>query len=150
MPGSIQYADSESRAWVYEYFAKHGNSVWHEEYQDATAAQIAEHHPELPSSWKAICIHAIQGFIELVWLQLSSEEKEAANNLLKIDTLCLESIYLQKVMRFSHLIFGPKNLLQAEHNIVSFGLNSSSVRVKDAQMSMIEGSLHSPKKRKFN
>jgi predicted urease superfamily metal-dependent hydrolase len=42
---------------------------------------------------------------------------------LRIDTLCLEGIYPQKVMRFSQLIFGPKNAPQAEQNIVSFGLN---------------------------
>jgi len=49
-------------------------------------------------------------------------------------------------MRLSQLIFGPKNIPQAGQNIVSFGLNSSSVRVKDSQMSLIKGLLHSPKK----
>jgi hypothetical protein len=67
---------------------------------------------------------------------------------LKIDTLCLEGIYPQKVMRFFQLIFRPKNIPQVEQNIVSFGLNSSSMRVKDGQMSMIEGHFHSPKKYK--
>ena len=69
---------------------------------------------------------------------------------LKIDTLCLEGVYSQKVMRYSQRIFGPKNIPQEEQNIVSFGLNSSSVRVKDGQMNMIEGPLHRPKKCKFN
>jgi hypothetical protein len=69
--------------------------------------------------------------------------------LLKIDTLCLEGIYPQKVMRFSQRISGPKNIPQVEQNIVLFGLNSSSVKIKDGQMSMIEGPLHSPKKYKF-
>jgi hypothetical protein len=70
--------------------------------------------------------------------------------ILRIDTLCLEGIYPQKVMRFSQLISGPENRPQIEQNIVSFGLNLSSLRVKDGQMSMIEGSLHSPKKHKFD
>jgi hypothetical protein len=53
-------------------------------------------------------------------------------------------------MRFSQLIFGPKNIPQVEQNIVYFGLNSSSMKVKDGQMSMIEDPLYSPKKRKFD
>ena len=53
-------------------------------------------------------------------------------------------------MRFSHLIFRPKNIPQVGQNIVSFGLNSSSVRVKDGQMHLIKGLLHSPKKCKFD
>jgi hypothetical protein len=69
--------------------------------------------------------------------------------LLKIDTLCLEGIYPQKVIRCSQLIFGPKNIPQVEQNIVAFGLHSSSMKVKDGQMSMIEDPLYSPKKRKF-
>ena len=69
---------------------------------------------------------------------------------LKIDTLCLEGICPQRVMGFSQLVFGAKNIPQAEHNIVSFGLDKSSVRVKDGQMSMIEGSSHSAKKCKFD
>src|SRR5215472_12694682 len=68
--------------------------------------------------------------------------------ILKIDTVYLEGLFRQKVMRFSQLIFGPNNIPQAGQNIVSFGLNSSSVRVKDSQMSLIKGLLHSPKKRK--
>ena len=64
---------------------------------------------------------------------------------LKIDTLYLEGIYPQKVMRFSQLIFGPRNVPQMEQNIVSFGLNSSSRRGKDGQRSMNEGLLYSPK-----
>jgi hypothetical protein len=70
--------------------------------------------------------------------------------ILKIDTLCLEDIYRQKVMGFSQLIFGPKNIPQVGQNIVSFGLSSVSMRVKDGQMSMIKGLLHSPKKCKFD
>ena len=70
--------------------------------------------------------------------------------LLKIDTLCLEGIYPQNVMRFSQLSSGPKSIPQVEPNIVSFGLNQSSVRGKDGPMSMLEGSLHSPKKCKSN
>jgi hypothetical protein len=69
--------------------------------------------------------------------------------ILKIDTLCLEGIYSQTLMGFSQLVFGAKNIPQVEQNIVSFGLNESSVRVKDSQMSMIEGSSHSAKKRRF-
>src|SRR5262250_289476 len=49
-------------------------------------------------------------------------------------------------MRFSQRIFGTKNISQVGQNIVSFGLNSSSGRVKDGQMSPIKGLLHSPKK----
>jgi hypothetical protein len=45
-------------------------------------------------------------------------------------------------MRFSQRIFGPKSIPQVEHNIVSFGLNQSSVRGKDGLMGMLEGSLH--------
>jgi hypothetical protein len=67
-------------------------------------------------------------------------------SLLRIDTLCLEGIYPQKLMRFSQLIFGPKNIPLVEYNIVSFGLNSSSLMGKDGQMSIIEGPLYSPKK----
>jgi hypothetical protein len=52
-------------------------------------------------------------------------------------------------MGFSQPVFGAKNIPQVEQTIVSFGLNESSVRVKDGQMSMIEGSWHSAKKRKF-
>jgi hypothetical protein len=54
------------------------------------------------------------------------------------------------LVRFSQLIFELKNIPQVEHNIVSFGLNLSSMRIKDGQMSMIEGPLHSPKKCKFD
>ncbi len=72
------------------------------------------------------------------------------DKLLKTDTLCLESIYRQKLMRFSQLIFGPKNISQVGQSIVLFGLNASSMRVKDGQMSMIKGLLHGPKKRKFD
>ena len=45
-----------------------------------------------------------------------------------------------------------KQLLPAalKVQLCSFGLNSSSVRVKDGQMSMIEGSSHSTKKCKFD
>lgn len=32
--------------------------------------------------------------------------------ILKIDTLCLEDIYRQRLMRFSQHIFGPKNIPQ--------------------------------------
>jgi hypothetical protein len=53
-------------------------------------------------------------------------------------------------MRFSQLIFRLKNIPQVGQNIVLFGLNSSSMRVKDGQMSMIKGLLHSPKKHKFD
>jgi hypothetical protein len=70
--------------------------------------------------------------------------------LLRIDAMWLEGVYPQKLMRFSQLIFGPKNIPQAGQNIVSFGLNSSSVRVKDAQMNMIKGFLHSSKEYKFD
>src|SRR5437763_1314113 len=70
--------------------------------------------------------------------------------LLRIDTLCLEGIYPQKFMRFSQLIFGPKNLPPVEHNIVSFGLNSSSLMGKDGQISIIEGPLYGPKKCKYD
>jgi len=53
-------------------------------------------------------------------------------------------------MRFSQLIFGPKNIPQVEHNIVSCGLNESSVGVKNGQISLMEGPLHSPKKWQFD
>ena len=43
--------------------------------------------------------------------------------ILKIDTLCLEVFYPQRLMKFSQRIFRPKNRSQVEHNIVSFGLN---------------------------
>jgi hypothetical protein len=78
------------------------------------------------------------------------EVKNELDTILKIDTLCLEGLYPQKVMRFSQLIFGPRNVPQVEQNIVSFGLNSSSRRGKDGQRSMNEGLLYSPKKRKFD
>jgi len=42
-------------------------------------------------------------------------------------------------MRFSQLSFGPKNIPQVGQIIVSFGLNSSAVRVKDGLMSLIKG-----------
>jgi hypothetical protein len=58
----------------------------------------------------------------------------------------LKAFIEQEVMRFSQLSFGSKNIPQVEHNIVSFGPNSSSVRVKDGQMSLIKGLLYSPKK----
>jgi hypothetical protein len=35
---------------------------------------------------------------------------------LKIDILYREGLYLQKVMRFFQLIFGPKNIPQVEQN----------------------------------
>jgi hypothetical protein len=70
--------------------------------------------------------------------------------ILKIDTLWLEGLYPQRVMGFFQLVFGAKNIPQVEQTIGSFGLNSSSVRVKDGQMSMIEGSSHSTKKCKFD
>ena len=44
-------------------------------------------------------------------------------NYLRIDTLCPESIYPQMVVRFSQHLFGPQNVPQVAHNIVSFGLN---------------------------
>ena len=68
---------------------------------------------------------------------------------LKIDALRLESIYSQRLMGFPQHVFGAKNIPQVEQTIVSFGLNESSVWVKDGQMSMIEGSWHSAKKRKY-
>src|SRR6516165_7185482 len=68
--------------------------------------------------------------------------------ILRIDTLCLEGICRQKLMRFSQLIFWPTNRPQVRQNIVSFGLHSSSMRGKDGQISMIKGLLHSSKKRK--
>jgi hypothetical protein len=52
-------------------------------------------------------------------------------------------------MGFPQHVFGAKNIPQVEQTIVSFGLNESSVWVKDGQMSMIEGSWHSAKKRKY-
>ena len=72
------------------------------------------------------------------------------SSVLKIDTLWLEGLYPQRVMGFFQLVFGAKNIPQVEQTIGSFGLNTSSVRVKDGQMSMIEGSSHSTKKRKFD
>ena len=51
--------------------------------------------------------------------------------MLKIDTLCLEGIYRQKVMRFSQLVVRPKNILHVEQTIVSFGLNFPSERIKE-------------------
>jgi hypothetical protein len=69
--------------------------------------------------------------------------------ILRIDTLCLESIYPQLVVRFSQPLFGPQNVPQVAHNIVSFGLNLSSRRGKDGQISMIEGPLHSLKRCEF-
>jgi hypothetical protein len=47
---------------------------------------------------------------------------------LRIDTLCLEDIYPQRVVRFSQPIFGPQNIPQVAHNIVSLGLKLSSKR----------------------
>jgi hypothetical protein len=69
---------------------------------------------------------------------------------LKIDTLRLEGVYQQSLMGFSQLVLGAKNIPPVEQIIVSFGLNSFSMRVKDGQMSMIEGSSHSVKKHKFD
>src|ERR687886_565941 len=69
--------------------------------------------------------------------------------ILRIDTLCLEGIYPQKVVIFSQPIFGPKNVPQVEHNIVSFGLNLPSRRGKDGQMSMIEDLVYSLKRCKY-
>jgi hypothetical protein len=43
--------------------------------------------------------------------------------ILRIDTLCLEGIYPQKVVGFSQPIFELKNIPQVEHLIVSGGLN---------------------------
>ena len=83
------------------------------------------------------------------WINSVTQSASKASPL-KIDTLCLEGIYPQKVMRFSQLIFGPRNVPPVEQNIVSFGLNSSSRRGKDGQRSMNEGLLYSPKKRKFD
>jgi hypothetical protein len=76
--------------------------------------------------------------------------EKSVNYFLKIATLCLEGMYPQKGVRFFHLIFGPKNIPQVEHTIVSFGLHTSSLRGKDGQMSMIAGPLHSPKKCEFH
>ena len=50
---------------------------------------------------------------------------------LRIDTLCLECIYSQWLMRFSQLIFGLKHIPQVEQNIVLFVLHLSSMKVKD-------------------
>ncbi len=52
-------------------------------------------------------------------------------SILRIDTLCLEGIYRQKVMRFSQLVLGPKNIPHAEQTVVSFGLNLPSERIKE-------------------
>jgi hypothetical protein len=57
--------------------------------------------------------------------------------MLKIDTMCLEGIYSQRLMVFSQYVFRVKNLPQVEQTIGSFGLNEASVKVKDGQMSMI-------------
>src|SRR5215208_6443244 len=53
-------------------------------------------------------------------------------------------------MEFSQPGFGLKNMPKVEQTNVSFGLNSSSRRGKDDQMSMIKGLLRSPKKCKFD
>jgi len=97
--------------------------------------------------WKVAVIHGYRylGDVQNGWLSTGGR----VHNFLKIDTLCLEVIYPQRLMIFPQRIFEPKNRPQVEHNIVSFGLNESSVRVKDGQMSMIKGSSHSTKKRKF-
>ena len=65
--------------------------------------------------------------------------KRLSSILLKIDTLYIGGIYPQEVMRFSQLIFRPKNIPQVEQNIVSFGLDSSCVRGKEGHMRTIEG-----------
>ena len=71
-------------------------------------------------------------------------------DILKIDTLRLEGFYPQKVARFSQLVFGPHNMPQVAHKVVSFGLNAFSRRGKDGQTSMIEGLLHSPQRCKID
>jgi hypothetical protein len=48
---------------------------------------------------------------------------EFGTYLLKIDTLCLEGIYSQRLIGFSQPISGSKNRPQVEQNIVPFGLN---------------------------